>query len=138
MTYTSIDNINKNQSLDIESYSAKPGTTGRFANNSNLLSRYYQLRQIRESDGATYDETMRTVNIPFYEDDIYYEVNSVTLNRLDVVSSSVYGTPLLWWVIAYASEIDDPLYLPIGTILRIPQKSRLYTTGGISAWLNMV
>lgn len=138
MTYTSIDNINKNQSLPIESYSSKPGTTGRFSDNRNLMSRYTQLRNIRETDGSLYDETMRTVNIPFYDDDIYYEVNSVTMDRLDVVSSSVYGTPLLWWVIAYASELDDPLYLPIGTILRIPQKTRLYTTGGISAWLNQV
>lgn len=138
MTYNSTDNINNNQSNNIESYSAKPGTTGRFTDNRNLMSRYLQLREIRESDGATYDETLRRVTIPFYEDDIYYEVNSVTVNRLDVVASSVYGTPLLWWVIAYASEIDDPLYVPIGTILRIPQKARLYTTGGISAWLNMV
>lgn len=135
--YTAKDNINNNQNVNIKSYETKTGTVGNLANNKNMLSRYYRLRVVKEDDGASYDETMRTVNIPLYSDDIYYEVDARTKNRLDLISASIYGTPLLWWVIAYASDIDDPLNVPIGTMLRIPRAERLYTTGGISAWLNM-
>lgn len=138
MINTMHDSILHSQESDIKNYDNKQTVNTIFQSNKLLLSRYSQLRVVQEEDGTQYDETMRIVSIPYYDDDIYYEVNSQTINRLDLVSASVYGTPLLWWVIAYASEIDDPLNVSIGTILRIPSKNRLYVTGGISAWLNMV
>lgn len=50
--------------------------------------------------------------------------------RLDLVSELFYGVPDLWWVIADANNISDPLVgVPAGTKLRIPNRERLASEG---------
>jgi hypothetical protein len=51
--------------------------------------------------------------------DQYYEVESGYANRLDLISYKVYRTVHLWWIIAMANDILNPLDIPVGTILRI-------------------
>ena len=52
-------------------------------------------------------------------------------DRLDIISTSFYGTPKYWWVIAMANNIIDPFTLEIGTNLRIPPIISLYNKGGV-------
>lgn len=44
-------------------------------------------------------------------------------DRLDQLAQRYYGDPSLWRLIAAANEIDDPLHVPGGTVLRIPPRS---------------
>lgn len=95
------------------------------------VSRYKKLQRLIDDEGFRYIETPDDMVIPNRVDDIYYEVDISTRNRLDLVSNMYYGTPMLWWVVAIASDIDDPLVAPIGTVLRIPSINSLYGNGGI-------
>ena len=48
------------------------------------------------------------------------------INRPDLLSSKVYGTPDLWWAIYEFNNIRDPLFdLKVGQIVRIPNINRL-------------
>jgi hypothetical protein len=40
--------------------------------------------------------------------------------RLDEIASRYYGNPALWKLLAELNDIDDPLHVPPGTLLRIP------------------
>ena len=42
--------------------------------------------------------------------DIRYKVESGDLRRLDKLAYKFYGNPLLWWVIAWANNISDPIF----------------------------
>lgn len=95
------------------------------------VSRYKRLSRLIDDEGYEYIETPESVEIPVSRTDRFYEVDITTRNRLDLVSYNYYGTQLLWWVIALASDIDDPLVVPIGTVLRIPTIDTLYGNGGI-------
>jgi nucleoid-associated protein YgaU len=41
--------------------------------------------------------------------------------RLDEISYRYYQRPDLWRAIAAVNDISDPLHVPAGTVLRIPQ-----------------
>jgi hypothetical protein len=45
--------------------------------------------------------------------------------RLDQIAARAYGDPRLWTVLAAFNGIVDPLHLPPGTVLRIPDASLL-------------
>lgn len=52
-------------------------------------------------------------------DDTTYEWKST--DRIDLVANRFYGTPVLWWVIAVANDIEIvPTQLNEGALLRIP------------------
>ena len=51
-------------------------------------------------------------------------------NRLDIISNIYYGTPSLYWAIAMANNIIDPMVVVKGTVLRIPSYESLFVTGG--------
>jgi hypothetical protein len=86
-------------------------------------SRYRDLYRLIYSDGIEMLETQNRIIIPKSVNDTYYTVVSDSANRLDLISYNHYGTPLYWWVIAYASNIMDPMTIPVGTVLRIPPLS---------------
>ena len=96
----------------------------------SVNSRYKDLWRIEDSEGNIYIETSESFSIPEKSDDYYFVVTPKYENRLDLVSHKYYQTPLLWWVIAEASNIFNPLSVPCGTTLRIPSKSSLYGYGG--------
>lgn len=64
-------------------------------------------------------------------------VHTVTVGeslRLDILAQKYYNNPLLWWVIAQANDIYDPIQgVPAGTKLRIPSMEVLYSEGGVLA-----
>lgn len=93
-------------------------------------SRYKYLYRLITEDGE-YQETAESYDIPVSPGDQYYEVLPGMQDRLDLVSHKYYGTPLLWWVIAEASGITNPMHVPVGTVLRIPPKTSLFGYGGV-------
>ena len=93
-------------------------------------SRYSRLNRIIDTDGDEYIESYEPISFPERSDDRFYEVESKYENRLDLISHKFYGTPLLYWVIAEASELSDPQVVPVGTLLRIPNRQSLYGVGG--------
>lgn len=129
------ENIENSNKIEIDRYLTAPGNIKSYAS-SEAMSRYKYNRTIIEKDGTSYLESSQPIEIPIRNEDTYYEVNTTSHNRLDLISSAYYGSPELWWVIAAASDIDDPLNVPIGTVLRIPSSSTLFSSGGINSWID--
>lgn len=85
-----------------------------------------------ESTGENLLSTRNIYNIPVSSSDMYHEVKSNEVNRLDILAHKYYQNPLLWWVIAQANDIYDPIEpMEIGVILRIPSIETLYGNNGI-------
>lgn len=71
------------------------------------------------------------LSIPNRGRDVYHRVESHESSRLDLLAQKYYRNPLLWWVIAQANEIYDPITpVPPGTLLRIPDIESLYGNNG--------
>lgn len=50
-------------------------------------------------------------------------------DRLDTISVKYYGTPHLWWVVALANDLDDPVSaLHLGKLLTIPNPRYILET----------
>lgn len=97
-----------------------------------FLSRYSRTRRIDDTvNGVRYHETYNVKNIPTTNSDRYVTVDRHNENRIDVISFEMYGSSLYWWVIALANNIVDPFIIPLGSILRIPQISSLYSEGSV-------
>lgn len=94
----------------------------RYKDKSDPSSRYVNLDRIKRSDGSEIIETPDIIEIPRSTSDKFYTVESGYENRLDLVAYKFYGNSLLWWLIAKASNIIDPMSVPVGTKLRIPPK----------------
>lgn len=91
-------------------------------------SRYRKLKRLLEDNGELYIESYEPNNpIPKQADDSYHIITLADMNRLDLVSQQYYSSPFFWWVIAEASEINDPFNIPLGTVLRIPSMSNLFS-----------
>lgn len=100
---------------------------------SSRSSRYRRLSRITDDEGNQYLESADAISFPVRSDDSYHIVTAKDANRLDLVAYQYYGNPLLYWVIAVASDIDDPLNVPPGTTLRVPSHQSLYGYKGVLA-----
>lgn len=94
-------------------------------------SRYHRFNRIRDDEGDEYLESYEELKLPERADDHYHQVQPGEENRLDLISYKYYGTPLLYWVIAEASGLDDPQNVPAGITLRIPTRASLYGYKGV-------
>lgn len=56
-----------------------------------------------------------------------YIVTAAEENRIDIIATKFYGNASLYWLICYASSIEDPLNLPVGTPLVIPYLEDMFT-----------
>lgn len=99
----------------------------------NRTSRYKRELRILNSDDEQYIESYESHKIESSSNDSFHIVTAADANRLDLISFHYYKTPLLWWVIAEASDIIDPFNVPIGTVLRIPEMQSLYGYNGVLA-----
>ena len=81
-------------------------------------------------DGVKCLESHNQLDIPFNATDTYITVDASYVNRLDLVSYDYYGSVNYWYIIALASDIHNPLDVPIGTTLRIPTLASLFTLKG--------
>ena len=97
-----------------------------------FTSRYTNTERIEDNiNGVEYHETYDKKDIPNSNSDLYVTVDLTTKNRLDIISTNVYGYSLYWWVIAMANNIIDPFDIPIGTVLRVPQLASIYMSGSV-------
>ncbi len=89
-------------------------------------------QSFEKSRSKEYHETR--YNNYIYKDsaDKYIIVDNRTFNRLDVIANRYYGSPSYWWVIAKANAncLFDPFNIPIGTSLRLPAMTSIFTQGG--------
>ena len=62
--------------------------------------------------------------------DTLYRVTLAGERRLDLISQLHYGTTELWWVLALANNLIDPIAgVASGSDIRIPLRSRLSALG---------
>ena len=52
--------------------------------------------------------------------DKYFKVTEREKDRLDIIANDYYKDASKWYVIAYANNLINCFYVPIGTVLRIP------------------
>lgn len=80
----------------------------------------YQYSDLLQEDNVTFWGTRPPVDIPESEDDQYHTVTQTDARRIDLIAHKYYDDVKLWWIIAEANRIDNPLELEPGTVLRIP------------------
>lgn len=62
------------------------------------------------------------------KDDTFHKVSAGQEYRLDLIALEKYQSPLLWWVIALANEIQNPIMEPeAGRMLRVPSFIKVYS-----------
>lgn len=84
-----------------------------------MISRYYNNKTKKTTDGRTVYKSIIYPNIPLRDDDVY--VATETGDRLDTLALQFYNDASLWWIIAAANKIHTaPIGFLDGTILRIP------------------
>lgn len=80
----------------------------------------YQFSELLQENGVTFWGTRPPVEIPESEDDQFHVVTQADADRIDLIAYKYYDDVQLWWIIAEANRISNPLNLEIGSTLRIP------------------
>lgn len=94
--------------------------------NFKRLSRYTGGVVSRNRNDEDFIVLRNSLNLEEGDNDRFIEVTQEFINRPDLLSSKVYGTPELWWVIYEFNEIQDPIIdLKVGQVLRIPEIERV-------------
>lgn len=96
---------------------------------SNKLCRYSRLNRIINEDGISYIETPTEFQIEETNEDKFFMVDKGFENRIDLISHEVYGTSMLWWAIAVMNNIENPLEVKAGLVLRIPTIRSINSSG---------
>ena len=94
---------------------------------ANSDNRYKHIETISLYDNKTIKATMSPIdlNIIPYNGIATYIVTSAEENRIDLISLKFYGASKFYWAICYMNNIADPLNVPVGTPLIIPDISCL-------------
>lgn len=79
------------------------------------------VRNLRTSD----------IYIPESDDDTVYKIDAAEEYRPDLVAFKQYNNPALAWVILSANNMKDIFEFTSGKVIRIPEITGLYTTGGV-------
>lgn len=95
------------------------------------MCRYNIYRRLINEYGDEYIETPEKIKIKETNKDSFYAVEMGYVNRLDLISNKFYGTPLLWWAIAIVNNIDNPMDVQAGIVLRIPTLRSIYNSGAL-------
>src|SRR3981189_2565999 len=61
-----------------------------------------------KDSGQLFFGPCQVIDFPAASDDDWVEINEERGLRLDLIASSKYGRPDLWWVIAQANQISNP------------------------------
>jgi nucleoid-associated protein YgaU len=64
--------------------------------------------------------TRPPISIPKSGKDAFHRVTDDDVKRIDLLAWRYYGDCALWWVIAEANDIVNPLGLEVSRVLRIP------------------
>lgn len=89
------------------------------------FSRYRTLRRLTNENSNSFIESPNRIVIRESTKDSFYKVDPGFENRLDLISNMFYGTPKLWWALAYANKLYDPRKVKSGIILRIPYRNNI-------------
>lgn len=88
---------------------------------SRLEDRYENLQIITLSNGKTVYRSCRPVNVVENTNDQLMVTDEE--DRLDILASTVYGSPEDWWKLAALNKhVNGSLHTRPGTILRIPRR----------------
>ena len=88
------------------------------------------LTDLETGDRLLESRDIRKINLNV--DDYYHTVQPHEECRLDLIAYKYYGNPLLWWAIAQANDIYDPLTRPLSNeIVRIPSLVKMYDNEGL-------
>ena len=93
-------------------------------------SRYWNLPVYRDETNV-YFGNPQYIEVPKHPDDQFFMVTQKYVDRIDLISAKFYNNVILWWVIAKANNLTNPLSIPLDTILRIPATSTLYGNKGL-------
>lgn len=91
-------------------------------------SRYQNALEVQQ-EGVTLVALPRWGEVPESPSDQFHVVEAYEQRRLDVLSFRFYQNTEYWWLIALANGLLNPLYVPAGTILRIPPLTVIQTLG---------
>jgi nucleoid-associated protein YgaU len=84
-----------------------------------------------DHDGERFMNIFRSfiLNSDITEDIIYYDFYTIENDDWwDNISSKIYGTPELWWIIALMNDINNPFEeLEPGTSIKILKEKYLYS-----------
>jgi hypothetical protein len=94
------------------------------------VSRYWDFT-VYMNDNNIYFSNPIYKDIPENKGDQYFMVTQKYVDRIDLISAKFYNNVILWWVIAKANNLSNPMSVPLDTILRIPAKATLYGEGGL-------
>ena len=97
--------------------------------NYEHTSRYGKYRQIVE-DHVARVETFNQTFVDKSDRDRFHTVATEQENRLDIIANIYYNDPSMWWVVALANDLVDPMVVKPGSVLRIPPIISLYNLGG--------
>lgn len=93
------------------------------------LSRYNKIRLCLNDQGIPVQEAWEMEELPELPTDRFYEVTQEFAHRLDLISLKYYGTAQLYWVIAFANKMIDPIAeTVVGVKLRIPDREYVFQT----------
>lgn len=88
-------------------------------------SRYKGCVKYRDqTDGVVYRQTCPRREFARKQTDVYHVLADG--DRLDLLAYRYYGDCALWWVIAEANDIANPLRITVGTRLRVPSRSTVF------------
>lgn len=78
------------------------------------MNRYQNTRKLSNNQYETFDYPELKEN----NNDIYITFKQG--DRLDIIAYRYYNDPKMWPFIAIANDIQNPLNIPTGSIIRIP------------------
>jgi hypothetical protein len=84
----------------------------------------YQKNEIKTAQGIRRYKTELLALPPSTTDTI---IQTTTPDRLDKLAQEFYGNPDLWWAIATLNQLKGSYVVPSNTILRIPQRDRIFS-----------
>ena len=83
-----------------------------------------------KDDTNIFFEIPKYIEIPESPDDMFFMVTQKYEDRIDLISALHYNNVIMWWIIAKANHLTNPMCIPIDTILRIPSIDHLFGLGG--------
>lgn len=95
--------------------------------NVTSMSRYKHIDELLLANGKLIKSTLGPIDLsvfPFNGTQTY-TVTSAEENRIDIIAFKFYGAASLYWILCYFNNIEDPLKIPVGTVLLIPELSSL-------------
>ena len=91
----------------------------------DATSRYQFSARYLDKKNGDFFGTRQLVRLPQHPTDLFHQVTEADSKRIDLIAYKYYKDVRLWWVIAEANDIINPLELQVGSILRIPSYDRV-------------